>query len=219
MIAGFGWVGSGVALRARGMGARVIVTEVDPVKALEAHLEGYEVMRMDEASHLGEIFLTCTGQTTVIGEKDFLKMRDGAIIANVGHFDLEIDVRALYRISDAIEQVRENVGRFEIHPNKSKSKSKSLFLLNQGRVVNLGSAEGHPPEVMQLSFANQLLCLYYLAKNRAKPKQFENGVLGVPNEIDQLVANLSLSAFNIRIDKLSRKQRRYAASFNLPGSA
>lgn len=202
VVAGYGWVGSGVALRARGLGARVIVTEVNPVRALEAHLNGFEVQTMNKAAELGDIFLTCTGQTDVIRREHFLRMRGGAIVGNAGHFNREIDVKGLFRLGDKVEQVREGLTRVSVN-------GKSIFLLTQGRVVNLASAEGHPPEVMQFSFSNQLLCLYRLAAGKERGK----GVLQVPKEIDDLVASLSLKAFHLRIDSLSSRQTKYAQTF------
>lgn len=203
VVAGYGWVGSGVAARARGMGARVIVTEVDPMRALEAYLDGYEVLPMNKAAEIGELFLTCTGQTSVIRREHFLKMNDGAIVGNVGHFNTEIDVTSLFVLGTKLENVRQGLTRVQIG-------NKSIYLLNQGRVVNLVSAEGHPPEVMQFSFSNQLLCLHYIASGKMKR---ENLVHGVPEEIDHLVSNFALEAFRLKIDKLGQKQKKYAGSF------
>lgn len=203
VVAGFGWVGSGVAARARGMGARVIVTEVDPLRALEAHLEGYEVLPMNKAAEIGDLFLTCTGQTSVIRRDQFLKMNDGAIVGNIGHFNTEVDVSSLFRLGTKIENVRKGLTRVQIG-------NKSIYLLNQGRVANLVSAEGHPPEVMQFSFSNQLLCLHYLASGMMKS---ENIVHCVPEEIDKLVSNLALEAFKLKVDNLDQKQKKYAQSF------
>ena len=206
VVSGYGWVGKGVATRARGMGSRVIVTEVDPVLALEAHFDGYEVMNMDKASEIGDIFLTCTGQRNVITKKYFLKMKDRAVLANCGHFDAEIDLKDLKRISSSKKQISENVAEY-------KTGGRSLILLCEGRVLNLVGAEGHPPEVMQLSFANQLLSIFYLALNKVELKKEKHRLLSFPKEIDDLVASFALRAFGLSIDKLSKMQLEYARSF------
>ena len=207
VVAGYGWVGKGVALRAKGLGSRVIVTEVDPIKALEAHLDGYEVMPMNSALKKGEIYLTCTGQTEVISKQHFAKMKDGAILGNCGHFDREIDVSALKGLAKGKRRVRENVDEYLLD-------TKSVFLLCEGRVVNLVAAEGHPPEVMQLSFATQILSLYYLVSQRKKLGDSKQRVLEVPTEIEDIVSDFALSSFNLKVDKLSRKQEAYLRSFN-----
>lgn len=209
VIAGYGWVGKGVANRLSGLGAKVIVTEVEPTRALEALLDGYEVSSINDAAKTADVILTCTGQIDVIGTKQFPLLKDGAIIGNVGHFDQEIDVRGLFKIGERVEEVRDNVARVRL--GKSK---KSIYLLSQGRVVNLAAAEGHPPEVMQLSFANQLLALDYLIRHRSEDRKMPRKLLSFPKEIDDLVAGFALQAFNLRIDKLSRRQKKYADSFN-----
>lgn len=209
VVAGYGWVGKGVAAHARGMGARVIVTEVDPVAALEAHLDGFQVESMRDAVREGQIFLTCTGQTDVLTSEHFRRMRDGAILGNCGHFDREINVRELARASSSArkkKEVNSNVTEFKVA-------GRSIFLLCQGRVVNLVAAEGHPPEVMQLSFANQLLSVFYLATHKEELKKGKRKVLQFPREIDELVSQFALSAFNLKIDKLNSKQMRYSTSF------
>ncbi len=208
VVAGYGWVGSGVALRLKGLGAHVIITEVNPIKALEAHLDGFEVLMMSDAVKKADIFLTCTGQTSVIAEKHFKGMKDGSIVGNVGHFDLEIDVRALFRMGAQVEHVRENVAKVRF------SNGKSVFLLCQGRVINLAAAEGHPPEVMQLSFANQLLSLNYLVTHRKSFSKRRGRLLQFPEEIDELVSGFALRAFKLKIDILSKAQQEYARSFN-----
>ena len=205
VVAGYGWVGKGVAVRAKGLGARVIVTEIDPIRALEAHLDGYEVLTMKSAARLGDIFLTCTGQTGVISSSEMRSMKDGAILGNCGHFDQEIDLQALDSLSSSHRKVRPNVERFFLL-------RKSLFLLCEGRVINLVAAEGHPPEVMQLSFATQILSLYYLATHRYELKGRK--VLAVPEEVENLVGRFALDSFNLKIDKLNSKQKKYASSFN-----
>jgi adenosylhomocysteinase len=201
VVSGYGWVGKGVASRARGMGAIVTVTEVDPVKAIEAKMDGFEVSRLSDAASTGEVFITCTGQIGVIRKEHFLKMKDGAILANAGHFDVEIDVEALYAIGRPV-QVRPNVERFNVS-------GKRLFLLSKGRVVNLVAAEGHPPEVMALSFANQLLSILHVAKNHDK---MERKVCTVPEKIDDQVARYALGVMGVKIDEMTKEQKHYQAS-------
>jgi len=198
VVCGYGWVGKGVAARARGMGAAVTVTEVDPVKALEAKMDGFSVMPLAQAARHGDLFITCTGQTGVIRKEYFEKMKDGAVLTNTGHFDVEIDAAFLYRNFNPIE-VRPNVERFDIG-------GKKLYLLSKGRVVNLVAAEGHPPEVMAMSFANQLGSILHVAKNH---KRMEKRVYQVPESIDDEVARLALKATGTNIDRLTAKQRRY----------
>ena len=198
IVCGYGWVGKGVALRARGMGAIVTVTEVDFIKALEAKMDGFEVMRLLKAAPAGDLFITCTGQTGVIRKEHFAKMKDGAILANAGHFDVEIDVAYLYGNSRPVK-VRPGVERFVIN-------GKKLHLLSEGRVVNLVAAEGHPPEVMALSFANQLLAILHVAKNHSR---MEPKVLGIPQGVDEQVARYALAAMSVSIDSLTEEQKRY----------
>jgi adenosylhomocysteinase len=203
VVCGYGWVGKGVATRARGMGAIVIVTEVDPIKAIEAKMDGFAVMPMLDAAPAGDIFVTCTGQTCVIRKEHFLKMKDAAILANAGHFDVEIDTKNLYGISSCHPvQINPNIERFDVNGRR-------LFLLSKGRVVNLVAAEGHPPEVMALSFANQLLSILYIAKNHDK---MEIKVHSVPEQIDQDVGSYSLDSMGIRIDQMIEEQERYQHS-------
>jgi adenosylhomocysteinase len=203
VVCGYGWVGKGVAAKARGMGAAVTVTEVDPVKALEAKMDGFEVTTLLAAAPHGDLFVTCTGQTGVIRKEHFARMKDGAILANTGHFDVEIDAPYLYS-SAKPEEVRPGVERFDITGGKKK-----LYLLAKGRVVNLVAAEGHPPEVMALSFANQLMSILYVAKNHEK---MERKVYGVPEEIDIAVAKGALDAMGVRIDEMTEEQKRYQNS-------
>ena len=198
VVCGYGWVGKGVASRARGMGAIVTVTEVDPVRAIEARMDGFMVSRLSDAAPAGDVFVTCTGQTGVIRKEHFLKMKDGAVLANAGHFDVEIDVGGLGRPA----HVRPNVERFDVG-------GKRLFLLSKGRVVNLVAAEGHPPEVMALSFANQLLSILHVAKNHGR---MERKVLPVPEKIDGQVAEYALDGMGITIDEMTKEQRRYQES-------
>jgi adenosylhomocysteinase len=198
VVCGYGWVGKGVAARARGMGAIVTVTEVDPVKALEAKMDGFEVATMREAARAGDLFVTCTGQTGVIRREHFARMKDGAILANAGHFDVEIDVSELYA-GGRPEEVRPGVERFNF-------RGKKLYLLSKGRVVNLVAAEGHPPEVMALSFANQLLCILHVAKNHDR---LAAKVHAVPEKIDEQVASYALAAMGAKIDSPTKEQERY----------
>ena len=203
VVCGYGWVGKGVAIRARGMGATVIVTEIDPIKAIEAKMDGFEVRPMLDAASVGDIFITCTGQTSVIRREHFLKMKDGVILANAGHFDVEIDTKSLYSISQRQPvQINANTDRFEVN-------GKRLFLLSKGRVVNLVAAKGHPPEVMALSFANQLLSILYIAKNH---DMMEVKVHGVPEQIDQEVGIYALDVMGIKIDHMTGEQERYLHS-------
>jgi adenosylhomocysteinase len=202
VVCGYGWVGKGVAIRARGMGAIVTVTEVDPIKAIEAKMDGFEVIRMSDAAPSGDIFVTCTGQTCVIRKEHFLKMKDAAILANAGHFDVEIDTKGLYAISRRPLRITPNIERFDVN-------GKRLFLLSKGRVVNLVAAEGHPPEVMALSFANQLLSILHIAKNYDK---MELKVHSVPEKMDDLVGSYALDALGIRIDEMTEEQKRYLHS-------
>ncbi len=203
VVAGYGWVGRGIALRLRGMGARVIVTEVDPIKALEAVMDGFEVMRMSEAARTGDVFITATGNIKVITEEHFMDMKDGVILANAGHFDVEVDVKSLERLAVERREIRECVTEYML-PN-----GKKLYLLGKGRLVNLVCAEGHSSEVMDMSFANQALSVKYIVENRNK---LDKKVLNVPYEIDSLVARLKLKSMNIDIDELTDEQKKYLES-------
>ena len=199
VVCGYGWVGKGVSARARGMGAIVTVTEIDPIKALEAHMDGFSVRRLSDVTSIGDIFITCTGQIHVIREEHIRKMKDGAILANAGHFDVEIDVKYIYSQGKSPITVRPHVEAINIFDKK-------IFLLSKGRVVNLIGAEGHPPEVMALSFANQLLSIIFISKNYNRMK---NTVYTVPSEIDLSVANHALDAMNIKIDSMTDEQYMY----------
>ena len=190
IVCGYGWVGKGVSVRARGMGAIVTITEIDPIKALEAHMDGFNVKRLSDAANIGDIFITCTGSSRIIREEHITKMKDGAILANAGHFDVEIDTNYLYSQDNFPVLVRPNVDCF-------KFRNKKLYLLSKGRVINLVGAEGHPPEVMALSFANQLLSILFLSKNY---HSLENKVYNVPPEIDISVAHYAVEAANLKID-------------------
>jgi len=203
VVCGYGWCGRGIALRARGMGANVIVTEVNPTRALEAVMDGFRVMPIDKASTIGDILVTTTGDLNVIRKEHMLKMKDGAILANSGHFNVEISLPDLENISSSKRTMRPNLEEYSLQ-NGGK-----LYLLAEGRLVNLAAAEGHPSEVMDMSFANQALCVKYLAeKNKMKPK-----VYSVPKEIDELVASLKLKAIGVEIDKLTEEQKGYLATW------
>jgi adenosylhomocysteinase len=204
VVAGYGWCGKGIALRARGLGANVIVTEVDPIPALEAAMEGFRVMPMREAAKVGEIFITATGCIDVIDEESLKLMKDGAILANAGHFDVEISLPALARLAISRREVRPNVEEFEL------ADGRRLYLLAQGRLVNLAAADGHPVEIMDLSFALQALTAEYLSQHHEglAPRLYP-----VPEEVDRLVAEMALEAMGLEIDSLSEAQRRYIESW------
>jgi adenosylhomocysteinase len=203
VVCGYGQVGRGVATRARGMGAIVTIVEVDPLKALEAYMDGYGVKKMDQVIQNGDIFITCTGQKNVIAEKHFKKMKNGAMLANAGHFDNEIEVEKLLSSSNQNYSIKQYVDSFNINGRR-------IFLLAKGRVVNLVGGEGNPPEVMAMSFANQLLCILHIFQNH---KRMQKKVFPVPEKIDSKVAKLSLKYLQINIDKLNPVQRKYAHSY------
>ena len=203
VVCGYGYVGKGVASRAKGMGAIVTVVEVDPLRALEAYMDGYNVKKINQVVDNGDIFITCTGQKNVISKKHFRKMKNGAILANAGHFDNEIEVDKLFLISKGSYPIRPNLDCMQID-------GKKIFLLSKGRVVNLVGAEGNPPEVMAMSFANQLLSIIHIFRNH---KTMQNKVYPVPETIDSKVAELSLKYLGISIDKLTPLQRKYAISY------
>ena len=204
VVAGYGWCGRGVASRARGMGAQVIVTEVDPVKALEAVMDGYRVMPMAVAALEGDIFVTLTGDANVIDRAHLEAMKDGAILANSGHFDSEINLKALTAMSESRKRVRDSVEEFHL------SDGRKLFLLGEGRLVNLAAAEGHPAAVMDMSFANQALGAEWIAINHAK---LNKEVYELPHEVDQEIASLKLHAMGIQIDYLTDEQKHYLTSW------
>ncbi len=204
VVAGYGWVGRGVASRAHGLGAKVYVTEVDPVRALEAHMDGYEVMPIDEAAKIGDVYITATGQTGVIRKEHILKMKDGAILGNVGHFDVEVDAKFLLNESKSVREVRPNLDECKL------KNGKRVYLIGKGRIANLVAAEGHPPEVMAQSFSNQLLSMIYIAKNH---KKIGKRVITVPSEIDKQIAIDALVAMNVKIDKPTPAQIKYAQSW------
>jgi adenosylhomocysteinase len=204
VVAGYGWCGKGVAMRARGLGANVIVCEVDPVAALEASMDGYRVMPMAKAAREGQVFVTVTGNKSVLRAEHFRAMPDGAVICNSGHFNVEIDIQALAAMAKTRRQVREFVEEFHLKDGRR------IHLLADGRLVNLSAAEGHPASVMDMSFANQALGAEYVVKRRGK---LANTVLPVPVEIDRSVARLKLRSLGIKVDTLSAEQRAYLASW------
>jgi adenosylhomocysteinase len=205
VVAGYGWCGRGVAMRARGMGALVVVTEVDPRRALEAAMDGFQVLPMERAAEVGEIFVTATGDKSVIRREHMQRMRDGAIIANTGHFNVEIDLPALRSLAVETRTSRRFVEEFRLEDGRR------LYLLADGRLVNLAAAEGHPAAVMDMSFANQALSCEYVVQNAAS---LERRVYPVPDEIDDEIARLKLETMGILIDTLSEEQARYLASWD-----
>lgn len=203
IVAGYGWCGRGLAMRARGMGAKVTVTEVDSIRALEAVMDGFNVTSMSKASEIGDIFVTTTGNINVIRREHMQKMKDSAILANSGHFNVEISIPDLEAMSVSKRTIRRNLEEYKLKDGKK------LYLLGEGRLINLAAAEGHPSEVMDMSFANQALCVKYIAeKDKIKPKIYK-----VPKEIDHLVANLKLKAMEIEVDKLTEEQKKYIATW------
>jgi adenosylhomocysteinase len=204
VIAGYGWVGRGLASRAKGHGADVVITEVDSVKALEAAMDGFRVLKMDEAAKIGDIFVTVTGDVNVLDRKHFEAMRDGAILANSGHFNSEINLKALDDMATGVRQVRPSVQEYKLRDGRR------LHVLGEGRLINLAGAEGHPAAVMDMSFANQALCAEYVAANAST---LEKRVYDVPDEIDKEVARLKLNAMGIAIDTLTEEQERYLSSW------
>jgi len=204
VVVGYGWVGRGVASRCSGMGSKVIVTEVDPIKALEAHMDGFEVMPMSQAAKIGQIFVTCTGMTSVIRKEHILTMRDGAVLGNVGHFDVEIDSKFLLKQSKSVKRVRPALDECIL------KNGKKIYLIGEGRLANLVAAEGHPPEVMAQSFSNQILSVLYILKNH---KKMENKIIDVPKEIDIQIAFDALQAMEVKIDKLTPEQVKYASNW------
>ncbi len=204
VICGYGWCGHGIAMRARAMGSHVIITEVEPVRALEAVMDGNQVMPIEEAARVGDIFITIAGDKSVIDKDHFLLMKDGAILANSGHFNVEINIPALEGLARAKRQVRPFVDEYTL------SNGRHLNLLGEGRLINLAAAEGHPASVMDMSFANQALSLEYMVKNRGK---LEARVYPVPEEIDKQVARLKLQSMGIDIDSLTPEQEKYLSSW------
>ena len=206
VVSGYGWCGKGIAMRAKGMGARVIVTESNPLRALEATMDGFEVIPILEASKTGDIFVTATGDIDVISKECFSLMKDGAILCNSGHFNVEISIDSLKKISKGKRVIRDFVEEYTLRNNRR------IYLLGEGRLVNLAAAEGHPSAVMDMSFANQALCAEYISKNY---KRFENKVYSVPEEIDRKIAFLKLKAMGIKIDVLTAEQKKYLGSWEM----
>jgi len=207
VVCGYGYCGKGVAMRARGMGAKVIVTEIDPLRALEATMDGYSVMSMNEAVKIGDIFVTLTGDVSVIRKEHFEKMKSGVILANSGHFNVEIDIEELKKMSKKITKIKDFVDEYTLQNNKK------IYLLGEGRLINLAAAEGHPSNVMDMSFSNQALCVEYLTKNFKNNNKLENKVYSVPKEIDELIAELKLKSLGIKIDEITLKQKKYLSSW------
>jgi adenosylhomocysteinase len=206
VISGFGWVGRGLAHKLQGMKAKVIVTEVDPIKALEAVMEGFDVMPMDEAVKIGDVFITATGNCKVIREEHFLSMKNGAILANAGHFNVEIDMEALEKISRDKKEVRENITEYHL-PN-----GKKIYVISQGRLLNLAGGDGHPVEIMDLSFGVQYLVMLWLSK---EGKNLPKSVIDVPIEIERQIAERKLNSMGIKWDMLTEEQERYLRSWEV----
>jgi len=205
VIAGYGWCGKGVAMRASGMGAQIIVTEVNPIRALEAAMDGFHVMPMSEAARQGDIFITLTGDTSVLRKEHFVKMKDGAILCNSGHFDVEIDLKALKSLSKTVEkEVRPNVDAYRIASNRT------LYVIGEGRLVNLAAAEGHPAAVMDMSFATQALAVHWVVTTK---KALEVQVHNVPKAIEDQIATLKLASMGIKCDRLTPEQKKYLSSW------
>jgi adenosylhomocysteinase len=204
VVAGYGWCGRGVAMRARGLGAQVIITEIDPTKAIEAVLDGYRVMPMEEAAPIGDLFVTVTGNKSVLRDEHFRAMKDGAVVCNSGHFNVEIEIPALEALSRGRRRIREFVEEFALRDGRR------IHLLGDGRLINLAAAEGHPASVMDMSFANQALAAEYMVKNHTT---LEKKVYPVPEEIDREIARLKLASMGTLIDTPTPEQRRYMTSW------
>ncbi len=206
VVCGYGWCSRGLAMRASGMGAKVIVTEVDPLRALEATMDGYQVMPIKEAAKGGDIFVTLTGDINVIRSEHMILMKDGAILANAGHFNAELDLKGLVRITKRRRMIRDFVEEFTL------KNGRNIYVLGEGRLINLAAAEGHPASVMDMSFANQALSCEFVAKNY---KKLENKVYPVPEDIDRMIARLKLKALGIKIDTLTKEQKKYLSSWEM----
>lgn len=206
VICGYGWCGRGVAMRAKGLGANVIVTEINPLKALEAVMDGFQVMAMSEAVKSGDIYITVTGNTSVVRQEHFLKMKDRAIVCNSGHFDVEIDTARLRKIAKKVRPLRESVQEYTL------SNGRRIYLLAEGRLVNLGAAEGHPAMVMDMSFANQALSAEWVSRHH---RTLKNKVYRVPLDIDQEIARLKLKSIGVAIDTLTPEQKKYLAAWEM----
>ncbi len=206
VVCGYGWCGKGVAMRAKGHGARVIITEVDPIHALEAVMDGFEVMPIADAAEIGDFFCTVTGDIHVIRQEHFLKMKDGAIVSNSGHFNVELDLEGLEKVTKSKRTIRPFVDEYLLENERR------VYVLGEGRLINLAAAEGHPSAVMDMSFANQALCAEYMVR---MGKKLEKKVYGVPREIDQEIARLKLASMNIAIDSLTEEQEKYLSSWEM----
>ncbi len=206
VVSGYGWCGRGLAMRASGMGAKVIVTEVEPLRALEANMDGYQVMPIRQAAKIGDVFVTVTGDINVIRSEHIRLMKDGAILANSGHFDAELDLRGLKKITKARRIIRDFVEEFTL------KNGRKVYILGEGRLINLASAEGHPASVMDMSFANQALASEYVAKNH---KKLQKRVYPVPENIDRMIAKLKLRALGVKIDILTAEQKKYLSSWHM----
>lgn len=206
VVAGYGWCGKGVAMRAKGLGASVIITEIDPIKAMEAVMDGFKVMKMEEAAEIGDFFVTVTGCCDVINELSFNKMKDGAILCNAGHFDIEVDVKGLSEIAVNKFEARNNIMGYKL------KNGKSIYVIAEGRLVNLAAGDGHPAEIMDMSFAIQALSAAYIVKNKGK---FKDMIISVPEEIDKEVSERKLKFWGIEIDKLTDKQQKYLNSWQV----
>lgn len=204
VVAGYGWCGRGVAMRARGAGAKVIISEVDPLRALEAVMDGLQVMSLIDAARIGDVFVTVTGDKNVINRDHFLRMKDGAIVANSGHFNVEIDIPALEELAKSKRRIRDFVEEYSL------KNGKKIYLLAEGRLINLSSAEGHPAVVMDMSFANQALSVLFLSQ---EGKALQKKVYPVPKEIDEEIAQMKLEALGVKIDKLTSEQKRYLSGW------
>lgn len=203
VVAGYGWCGKGVAMRAKGLGARVIVTEIDPIKASEAWMDGFEVMPIQAAAKKGDFLITVTGCKDVIDKEDLKVMKDGAVLANAGHFDLEVSKPALNKLAVEVSEARENIKRFKLEDGRQ------LYLLAEGRLVNLAAADGHPAEIMDMTFALQLSSLLYLIEN----PNLDSQVYNIPDDIDQMVAEYKLKSLGVKIDQLTKAQKKYLSSW------
>ncbi len=209
VVAGYGWCGKGVAMRAKGLGAKVIVTEIDPIKAMEAVMDGFKVMPMREAAKIGDFFVTVTGCADVIGEEAFNNMKDGAICCNAGHFDVEVNMAKLREIAQSSYLARNNIIGYKL------KNGNNIFVIAEGRLVNLAAGDGHPAEIMDMSFAIQALSAEYIAKNAEKLKAADHMTVNVPKEIDRKVAERKLNAWGFEIDKLTPEQEKYLGSWEV----
>ncbi|MEZ0535702.1 adenosylhomocysteinase [Caldicellulosiruptoraceae bacterium PP1] len=205
VVAGYGWCGKGIAKKAQGLGAKIIITEVDPIKALEAYMDGFEVMTMDKAAKLGDIFITATGCKDIIIDKHFYDMKDGAILCNAGHFNVEINMAKLEEIAEGKYNVRKNIDAYKVN-------GKEIYVIGEGRLVNLAAADGHPVEIMDMSFGLQMLSAIYVKENK---DNLENKVYNVPEHIDKKIARIKLKSLGIEIDKLTDEQKEYLESWEV----